>query len=194
MAQFPLLGGAYTQPSLIASAQRSVNLYPEKNPPEAQAPVNVTHYPRPGLTPRGVAPPQGRGRGLYRATNGQLYSVVDLTIYHINRGDLSHVEVGQLRSPLTTPVSMADNGTEILVVDGTLEAFSINMATDAFAQIGDPNYLGSDRADFLDGFILLNQLNSPNWYATDAYSLLFDALAFGTKTCRSSARWSARRG
>lgn len=47
--RFPLVGGAYQAKSIIANAQRCVNLYPEANLPSSQAPVPVTHYPTPGL-------------------------------------------------------------------------------------------------------------------------------------------------
>lgn len=49
MARVPLTGGAYQARSIIAGAQREVNLYPEHNTSADQAPVQVTHYPTPGL-------------------------------------------------------------------------------------------------------------------------------------------------
>lgn len=48
MAKIPLMGGSYEARSIIADAQRCVNLYPEPNPQDAEAPL--THYPTPGLT------------------------------------------------------------------------------------------------------------------------------------------------
>lgn len=45
----PLTGGAYQAKSIIANAQRCVNLYPEANPPISTPPVPVTHYLTPGL-------------------------------------------------------------------------------------------------------------------------------------------------
>ena len=50
MPRVPLVSGAYQARSLIAGAQRCVNLYPEHNPDDSQAPVPVTHYLTPGLT------------------------------------------------------------------------------------------------------------------------------------------------
>ena len=72
MARIPLLGGAYRQASLIAGAQRCINLYPEMNSEKSQSPVPVTHYSRPGLTPLGTPPIIGNGRALYAATTGQV--------------------------------------------------------------------------------------------------------------------------
>ena len=44
-----LTGGAYQAASLIAGAQRCVNLIPEAIPPSDGEPVPMTHYPTPGL-------------------------------------------------------------------------------------------------------------------------------------------------
>lgn len=179
MPREKLLGGAYTAQALIADAQRCVNLYPEKNP--EQAPVPVTLYPRPGLTPLSSPPTIGQARCLYRATNGDLYAVLDTAVYYINP-DWQWTYIGSMATALTTPVMMADNGTNIIVVDGTPNGYTILMTTRVFGQTGDPNFLGSDRADFLDGFLIFNDPGTQNWYCSLSYSVSFNALFFGTKT------------
>ena len=60
MARVSLSGGAYTARSVIAGAQRCVNLYAEINPDDA--PVKRTYYPRPGL--RGLSTPPTAGAGV----------------------------------------------------------------------------------------------------------------------------------
>lgn len=58
MARIPLIGGAYQAKSIIANAQRCVNLYPEANPQSDQPPSPATHYPTPGLVKIGeIVPP-----------------------------------------------------------------------------------------------------------------------------------------
>jgi hypothetical protein len=58
MARVPLLGGAYQAKSIIANAQRCVNLYPEANPSSSQPQSPSTHYPTPGLVKIGeIVPP-----------------------------------------------------------------------------------------------------------------------------------------
>jgi hypothetical protein len=49
MTAIPLTAGAYTAASLIADAQRCVNMYPEANPEKTKPNMPVTHYVRPGL-------------------------------------------------------------------------------------------------------------------------------------------------
>lgn len=181
MARIPLLGGAYSSASLIANAQRSVNLYPETNPDTSQAPVNVTHYPRPGLTPLGAPPNPGRGRALYCSTLGKLYAVVGRSVYFIDAA-FQFNKIGEMTADLSTPVSMADNSTSMLLVDGSPTGSVVSLSTNVMAPITDPNFLGADRIDFLDYFLILNQPATPNWYATNANSVVFNALSFGTKT------------
>lgn len=181
MGRIPLLGGAYSAASLIASAQRSVNLYPERNPQEVNPPAPVTNYPRPGLTPLGAPPAIGNGRCVYGATDGTLYAVVNQSVYYIDR-DWKYNLLGPLIGNALTPAYMADNGTDIVVVDGSAQGYDINMVNRTMLQIGDPNFLGADRVDFIDYFLIFNQPNSPNWYSTLVNSVAFNALFFGTKT------------
>ena len=181
MPRVNLLGGAYQAPSLIAGAQRSINLYPERNPPDAQAPAEFTHYPRPGLTLLQVAPAPAAGRCLYRATNGDLYAVIAQTIYYIDPDWTMHA-LGTLLSPASTPVYMADNGTTILVVDGSVQGYQIDMPTRVVTNVSDPNFIGADRVDYIDSFLVLNQPKTPNWYSTLSNKVAFNALDFGSKT------------
>lgn len=184
MPRLSLLGGAYSQASLIAGAQRSVNLYPEHNSRTSQAPVEVTHYPRPGLTPLvgpGGGPVQGPGRCLYTATNGDLYAVVGQAIYYIDP-DFTFHHIEDLLTPGTTPVYISDNGVNAVVVDGSALGYNITLATRTSVQLIDPNFLGGTRDGFLDFFLFFNEPNSPNWYCTEVTSIAFNGLAFGSMT------------
>lgn len=181
MPRVPLLGGSYRAASLIANAQRCVNMYPEKNPDYSQSPVNVTHYVRPGRTALVVPPAPGRGRGVFTTTLGDGYVVIDQNVYYVSP-DWTLTRVGQLVTIGNTPVYMADNGVDAFLVDGTVQGYTLRLSSRAFAQTGDPNFLGADRVDFLDYFLFFNQPNSPNWYSTLPTAVTFNGLYFGTKT------------
>ncbi len=184
MVQIAITSGAYSAQSRSANAQRCVNLYPEVNPPEIKPVFPVTLYPRPGLTALGAGPPfqPGHGRCLYGASNGACYAVVDQSVYYIDP-DFTFQLIGTLSADTTTPVSMADNGQSVIVVDGSAFGYTINLITQAFAQIGDPNFFGSTRADFLGTFIILNRPNTNQWYCTLSDQITpFNALFIGVKT------------
>lgn len=181
MAPLPLISGAYSAQSLIADAQRSINLYPEKNPENTRPPMPVTHYPRPGLTVRGVPPVQGTGRCLYAASNGALYAVVGNNIYFIN-SDFVFTLLGVLQTPGNIPVIMADNGTTVMAVDGDQTADLITLGTNAFAFNGDPNFLGARGVDFIDGFLVMDVVGTNKWQSTLSQSVTFNLLYQGVKT------------
>lgn len=174
----PLLGGAYTAQSLIADAQRCVNLYPEQNP--ADAPVQATHYPTPGLTLISPAPEIGPGRGLYWASNDQLYGVIGLHLYLIDN-NFQFTLLGTLLADLTTPVSMMDNGNYLVLVDGSVNGYTVELSTNTFSQISDVNFLGADKVDYIDTFMVFNQPGTRNFYTTLSNVLTFDPLYFAGK-------------
>lgn len=162
MPRVTLTGGAYQARSLIAACQRCCNLYPETNPPEAQSPAPVTHYQFPGLTLNSVAPNIERVRQLYRATNGDLYEVVGPQVYFVSPLKV-YTLLGTIPD-LLTPTSMTDNGSVIVLVDGTTTGYAIDMASHAFGRITDPNFLGASHVDQIDTFFVFNVVGTFKFY------------------------------
>lgn len=160
--RLPLLGGAYQSRSLVASAQRCVNLYPELNPASGSPPVPVTHYPTPGLRVVTDAPNAEKVRTLYRATSGSLFAVVGPTVYSVSSSFI-WTALGIIPYNLT-PASMADNGMVIVLVDGTSVGYAIDMATLVFAPISDPAFYGAVKADYLDGYFIFNRPGTTQFY------------------------------
>jgi hypothetical protein len=166
----PLLGGAYEARSIIAEAQRCINLFPENNP--KNAPIPMTHYLTPGLTSIGF---QGAEpcRWQYTASNGNLYTVTGnqggSSLYVSTPNDLSEgiastTLVANFLSFGTTPVYMADNGLVMVLVDGTTDGWAVNLADNSFAQIVDPNFLGASKVDYDDTFFIFNVPGTFEWY------------------------------
>lgn len=179
-------GGAYKAKSVIANDQRCVNLYPEVNPKDTSPTVPVTHYPRPGKRILGAPPAPGLARGLYTASNGQLFALVGNTLYFI--------DLAWNFSPLGTiadgvnPVSMADNGQSVgntmVLVDGTISGYTINMTTYAMALIVDPTglFTGADTVSYLQTFFLFNTIpNTQNWIISQTNAVTFDPLDIASK-------------
>ena len=122
--RLPLLGGSYTSRSIIASAQKCINYYPELNPKSAIVPV--THYQRPGIRPI-TNFPAGPVRGLYRASNGtEAYAVAASTLYRLDT-NFNFTALGNITAGRTNPVSMVDNGTQLMVVDGSPNGWIVTL-------------------------------------------------------------------
>jgi len=166
MARVELKGGAYVSNSIIAGAQRCVNLYPETNPPEAQAPTEITHYQFPGLTLLKTAPVIERVRTLYRASNGDGYAVVGPVVYYIDPTWTFNF-IGMIPD-LPTPASMADNGLVIVLVDGTTTGYAIDITSRAFGVINDPDFApngkGALKVDYIDTFFVFNEVGTNQYY------------------------------
>lgn len=186
MEGIPLTSGAYQAKSVIASAQRCVNLYLESNPQNVRAPTPTTHYPRPGKVSRWSPPVTGAGRGLYCASNGDLYAIVNDTTYLINKAYGYNI-IGII-TPGSNPVSMADNGVsggaEIALVDGSHIGYQISMLTYVMSAIVDGSglFTGADVVAYLETYFIFNTVpNSQNFIISQPNSLTFDALDIAAK-------------
>jgi len=176
--RIPLTGGAYAAKSLIADAQRQVNLYGEQNPQDATAPF--TYYPTPGLTLVSTPPVAGECRAIYTATNGQRYDVVGENVYAVDKSNV-YTQIGIL-STQTGPVSIIDNGTYAFLVDGTATGFTIDIKKNLLAVCSDPAFYGSDRVDYVDGYFVFNQPGTQHFYISKFNDIMFDSLDIASKS------------
>lgn len=169
----PFVGPSYTLSTRQASAQRSVNLYLQA----METPSKASHIMRrvPGLT---VFCALGAViRGCIEA-DGRCFFVAGSTLYEIssagtatNRGTLS---------TSTGNVGMAWGTTQLVIVDGA-NGYVLTLSSNAFAAISDPDFPGSDRVAYLDGFFVLKDPGTQQFYVTsidDASSI--DALDYAS--------------
>jgi hypothetical protein len=180
----PLKIGAYEAKSLIANAQRCVNLYVEQNPEDS--PFPTTHHLMPGLRLLGsISPSIATGwRCLYTASNGNLFGVNGSSVYSIAAGadgSLVPQALGQIGTS-TGFVSMNDNGTSLMGVDGSTGGWTIDIASLDFAQITDAAFYGANRVDVVDGYFILNRPATLQWYISLFQGTSFDPLDFASKT------------
>jgi hypothetical protein len=178
--KFPLTTGAYTAKSLVANAQRCVNLYAEKNTQDS--PFPFTYYQTPGLTKLVVATPSfGSGwRGLFSASDGFGYGVCGTSLYKIG-SDWDLKLLGDIASE-SGPVSMVDNGDTLVVVDGSNQGWEVTLSTGKFSAIVDAGFYGSSRVDLVDGYLVFNRPNTAQWYISLVNETNFDATDFATKS------------
>lgn len=156
--RIPLIGGSYTTRSVIASAQRCINYYPEGMPKHLQPVIPMTHYQRPGLVPTANI---GTGpiRGLFQLSDGSGWCVSGSQLFRVNT-NWTGTFIGNITAGRTNPVSMTDNSKMWMLVDGSTTGWQGNLADNSFATVTDPEgltFLGADRVDYIDGFIVFNQ-------------------------------------
>jgi hypothetical protein len=189
MPRVSLTTGDYTTRSVIGSAQRSVNIYSEKNPEGSASPS--TFYPAPGLTLLGTPPNAGPARGIYMANDGSLYYVAGPYLYFVDSSWQFH-SVGNIATT-TGIVSMADNGTTLVLVDGSGTGYQVDLTSRAFSQISAGSnspttgsgavyaFPGATRNDMIDGYMLFNQPDSRLFYSTYNNEITFDSLYTAAK-------------
>jgi len=168
--QFPLTSGAYEARGVIANAQQCINLVPEPNPKDA--PFPMSHYPAPGLTLLQDFSPSYSGfvRGLYVASNNQPFAAIGQSIVRILGGGQAPILQGTLPTNSGYPVSMCDNGTTLVIVDGTAGGWQVPLAgsgtANGMTDIIDPAFYGSTAVDFIDTFLVFNWIGTPTFYTT----------------------------
>lgn len=96
---------------------------------------------------------------------------------------LTLTSVGTLETS-SGPVCIRDNNTgggNAVIVDGP-NGYLYDIATKAFSQITDPNFLGSDTVAYIDGWWIFNKPGTQTFYSnSQPYSLTFNALFFALK-------------
>ena len=181
-------GPAYEARSRYQDAQLSVNWYPEPSP-EAGAKTPMTLYPTPGLSlfwnvpssasitaspVRFAYSPPSRRELCVLAVGNKLVTVVpNGASYTFATSDLQS-NVG--------PMSAADNGTTILIVDGSDAGYTVDIATGTVGSIsGGDGFYGGDRVVCLDSVFVLNKPDTNQFYWSDLVSTTFDPLNFASK-------------
>ena len=165
MGKVALTGGFYQARSIIAGAQRCVNLIPEAN--ESGSPFPFTTYLAPGLNVL-ASPNNTMWRCLYTASTGKLYGVANIDgvnagVYYISN-TFSLTQLGTIAAG-NNPVSMSDNRLVIILVDGSSSGYYIDLTNNnAFGSIVNAAFYGADRVDYIDTFFVFNQPNTANWY------------------------------
>lgn len=148
--RIPFVGPSYQARSLNADAQRSVNCFLELDNTSSRAPVAM--YGTPGLVLRftlGMSPVRGAitmGDYAYFVSGNTVYRVD--TAYTVTTLGTIGTVVGQ--------VSMAHNGTEVIIVDGAAGWLATSSALTRITDADFPN--GVKRAASIDGYFLVTGL------------------------------------
>lgn len=163
----PIANGFYRSDSLPVSAQEAVNCYP--SPEDAPALAETTVRGCPGLVQVAVtAGGSVRGSGRLDSTP---YFVTGSTLFRLNE-DFTTDALGAITG--SGPVSMAENGTQLMILVPGGDGFIFTTGPDTLVEITDPNFPtnGNPQAVvFLDGYFVCT---------TDAKKFIISELNDGT--------------
>lgn len=179
MPDFGFCNSAYEAASLTQDDQWLINWYleidPMKQPGERG---HMALYPCPGITTKFTLPTVGAVRALHPLPSGQtLLAVAGGALYSVNTSFIATF-VGNLLTS-TGPVSISDNGVSAYIGDGQ-NRYYYTWGTGTFASIADGGFTGANTIDIIDNFLVYNNPNSNQWGATDAGSVVSQALSFAS--------------
>jgi hypothetical protein len=174
MAQFPFVGASYAARSAAFDAERCVNLYPETGSPTSKSVVMLLGTPGKRLWSTLVG---GGVRGLLRFTAAIGIAVVGPNVYKVDTSGVGTL-LGIIDSQ-TTPVSLASNGTLVMIVTGPY-GYVLNPTTGVLTAITNPAFVGADTVQFEDGYFVFNKTGTGQFQITNLYGTNIDALDFAT--------------
>ncbi len=163
--------GSHKGRSEAANGARLVNLYAEALPPDSKTPVVL--YGTPGTSRFALLPTSPvlglavMDDALYAATATQLYAVTS---------DGRHTELGDVT--LSGRVSMATNGTDLVMVDGS-KGYVYRQDTGLKELSGDGWYPAST-VTYQDGYFIFNRSGTGQFFLSELLSTEFDPLKYAT--------------
>jgi hypothetical protein len=146
--ELPIGVRSFQSRSLSFSQQQLVNVYPEGGNSGTKSQILLVGTP--GTKDFGTVG-NGPSRGM-EVMNDVLYVVSGTLLYSVTSGGVG-TSLGTI--PGTGLVSIANNGTQLVVVAGG-NGYLYNRLTAAFAQITDADFSGADTVTFIDGFFIFN--------------------------------------
>lgn len=160
--------------SLPLSAQRLVNLFTERQPAEAKSPVPL--FGVPGLTSFSN-PGGGPIRGAWNM-NDVLYVVSGPDLYTIDSVGVATFLGTGIGGGLV--VSMADNGTQLCIVDGQ-KGWIYDLTTTTFQQITSPAFYPARTVSFFDGYFVFDRVGTNEFFISGLYDgLTYNGLDFAS--------------
>jgi hypothetical protein len=175
MPRIPVFGLGQASKSPFVTAKVLQNMYAEQRPDGEKS--MMVGFQTPGetlFTDFGGNPSRG---GMEFESLSVAFVVNQGTLWEINNAG-TQTNRGALLTT-TGRVSIADNGTQIMIVDGTY-GYIYNTSTNVFAQIVDVDFPAKPvTVTFLAGRFIVNLTGSSRFYVSDLYDgLSWDALNF----------------
>jgi hypothetical protein len=178
VTQLPFTNGFYVSESLPVSAQDAINCYPVVNQaPSLASEIMVSIPGIQQLATTGTVRQQNRGSA---EVNETPYFVNGGNLYRLN-SDFTLTTIGAIEG--TTRVSMADNGTQLVVLVPGGKGYVYNQTTDTFAEITDADFRANGEPQyvvFIDGYFVFTTDEKKFIVSALNDGMSYNALDFGT--------------
>lgn len=175
--KIPFAVSSYKGPSLPVSAQRVVNMYAERQPPDAKTDVAV--FGCPGIVTFatcGIGPVRGAHK-----MGSLAYVVSGVRLYSVSSTGVA-VDLGGAISG-TGPVSMDDNGTQLAITNGT-NGYLYSVAL-GFTLITDVDFNAAETVQFFDQRFYFDWKNTNKFFGSDLLDgTAYNALVFASAESR----------
>lgn len=178
----PFATNSYKSQSLPLSAQRCVNAFAEREPPPpGGAKSQIAVFVAPGLTAFATCG-TGPVRGMH-VMGGMLYVVSGAFLYSVtSTGTVTNLG-GSIGG--TAPVSMADNGTQLCIVNG-VNGYIYSVAL-GFVVISDTNFHAANVVTFFDNVFVFNWSGTNKFFISNTLDgTTYNGLAFGSAEVTSA--------
>jgi hypothetical protein len=172
--QFPFIGGSYTARSKNFAAEVCINLYPEMGSASSKSPAMLVGTPGKRLWLNLAG---GNIRGMLRFSSTLSLVVCGGNIYTVSNTGVSN-RIHTIGTA-STPVSMASNGTLVMLVTGP-DGYTINPITGVVTKITEAVFQGADTVQFIDGYFAFNKTGTGQFQITQLYGTAIDGLDFAT--------------
>jgi hypothetical protein len=180
MTEFNFIGGSYLSRSRNFDAQRCINLFPQPSE-SGQSKSIAMLLGTPGLTLFSTLA-GGGVRGCFRFSKTQSIAVVGGNVYSVTTAGVGTL-IGTIINR-TTPVSMASNGTNVMLVTGpegyVITPNAVTPSLSTVVPIADSAFLGADVVYYFDGYFMFNQPGTGRYQITTLFGTSVNALDFAT--------------
>lgn len=171
------IGPTYSLAQPSAGAQRLVNLYPEVHEAGPRKGNVARFVGTPGLRRRATLG-NGAIRGVHTASTGQHFIVSGNSVYELFSDWTATLRAGSLNTN-TGRVTMADDGTRIVIGDGSSTAYAVPLAAaSAVSAIGADCPGG--HVTWQDGYFIHTVPGTAEFQISGLNDITYDALDFGT--------------
>lgn len=175
--KIPFATNSYKSQSLPISAQRVVNMYAERQPTDAKTDVAV--FGHPGIIQWATCG-NGPVRGLHNMA-GVLYVVSGTTLYSVSSTGVETALGGAISG--TGPVSMDNNGTQLVITNGTFGY--LYSSTLGFVLISDADFSAAETVQFFDQRFYFDWKGTNKFFGSDLLDgTSYNALVFASAESR----------